>query len=68
MIIQLIVRQIKKISLYKISYFPKLHPDSRTKIKVELDFSNYATKSNLKGAAGIDTSKSDINKFDTEKL
>ena len=65
--------------MYKISYFPKLHPDSRTKIKVELDFSNYATKSNLKGAAGIDTSKfakevnlsnwkSDINKFDTEKL
>ena len=65
--------------MYKISYFPKSHPDSRTKIKVELDFSNYATKSNLKGAAGIDTSKfakevnlsnwkSDINKFDTEKL
>ena len=26
-------------------------------VKIEVDFSNYATKSNLKNATGIDTSK-----------
>ena len=31
----------------------------KTKIKIELDLSNYATKSNLKIAATVDTSKFD---------
>ena len=46
-IILLIVRLIKKI-LYKMSHFPEPHTQSRNKIKVELDLSNYATKSDLK--------------------
>ena len=37
---------IKKILLYKISYFPE--PYTRGEKKVELDLSNYATKSDLK--------------------
>ena len=36
-------------------YFPK--PDSlRANVKVELDLSSYATKTDLKNATGIDTS------------
>ena len=35
------------------SYFPEPCPRSRKKIKVELDLSNYATKSDLKGTTGI---------------
>ena len=35
-------------------YFPK--PKSlETNVKVELDLSNYATKSDLKNATGVDT-------------
>ena len=37
-------------------YFPELKSFGRGK-KVELDFSNYATKTNSKYAAGVDTSK-----------
>ena len=37
------------------SYFPEpVH--SKNKIKVELDLANYATKSDLKKATGVDTS------------
>ena len=39
------------------SYFPELHALSKNKIKVELDLSNYATKSNLKNATGVDKLK-----------
>ena len=36
-------------------YFPK--PDSlRANVKVELDLSSYATKTDLRNATGIDTS------------
>ena len=35
-------------------FFPE--PKPLGKVKVELDFSNYATKTDLKNAAGIDTS------------
>ena len=38
------------------TYFPEPYPRSK-KIKVELDFSNYATKSDLKNEISIDTSK-----------
>ena len=35
-------------------YFPE--PNSLGKVKVELDLSNYAAKTNLKNATGINTS------------
>ena len=54
-IIHLIVRLIKKTLLYKKKYFLE-SAHSESKIKVEL--SNYAPKSNLRNAAGLDTSDS----------
>ena len=61
------------------SYFPEPFSRNKNKIKVELDFSNYATKSDLKGATDINTSKfakksnfaklkSDVDDFDIDKL
>ena len=58
-------------------YFPE--PKSLGKVKVELDLSNYATKTDLKNATGIDTSsfakkvdlaslKSNVGKLDIDKL
>ena len=47
----------KKISLYKIRYFPEPYSHNKNKIKVKLDLSNYATKSDLKWPTSIDTSK-----------
>ena len=52
---------------------------SRGKLKVELDLSNYATKTDLKNITGVDTSKfakkvglanlkSEVNKIDIDKL
>ena len=39
------------------SYFPEPHTHSKKKkIETELDFSNYATKSDLKNATGVETS------------
>ena len=38
------------------SYFLATHTLCKNKIEIELDLSNYATKSNLKNAAGVDTS------------
>ena len=52
----LTVALIRKISLYKMSYFPKPYTRSKNKIKVELDLSNYATKCDSKNAAGVDAS------------
>ena len=59
-------------------YFPKRKPLGAN-VKVELDLSNYATKTDLKNAAGVDTSsfakkadlanlKSDVDKLDIDKL
>ena len=39
---------IKKIDLCKISYFREPHTHKKHKSDVELDLSNYSTKSNLK--------------------
>ena len=39
------------------SYFPEPCSDNKNKIKLKLDLSNYATKSDLKGVPGIDTQK-----------
>ena len=59
-------------------YFPK--PNSLgTSVKFDLDLSNYATKTDLKNATGVDTSsfakitdlansKSDVDKLDIDKL
>ena len=58
MIIHLIVGLIKTI--YKRSYFSEQNTLSKNKIKVELDLSSYATKSDLKNATGVDTSKFSI--------
>ena len=57
--------------------FPE--PKSIEKVKVELDWSNYATKTDFKNATGIDTLsvpkkinlarlKSNVNKLDIDKL
>ena len=56
MIILLTVGLIKKISLYKMSYFIKSYTLNKNKIKVEFDFFNYSTKFDLKNAAGVDIS------------
>ena len=46
---------MKKI-LFKMSqYFPKPYRSFRGNVKVELDFSSYATKAELKNATGVDT-------------
>ena len=39
------------------SYFPESYDHRKNTRKFELNLSNYITKSNLKRAAGIDTSK-----------
>ena len=39
------------------SYFPELYARRKNKIKVQVDLSNYATKSDLKSATHVDTSK-----------
>ena len=62
-----------------IQYFPQLYECSCRNIKVELDISKYATKANLKGAAGVNTSnlarqsdltssKPEVDKKDLDKL
>ena len=78
MTIHVIVGLMKKILLYKISYFPEPIL-SKNEIKFELNFSNYATKSDLKRTAGVGTSKcakninlaslkSEADKLDIDKL
>ena len=46
-IIYLIIGLIKNILLYKLSYFPEPYICSKRKTKVELDLTNYETKSDL---------------------
>ena len=41
----------------KMSYYPESDSHNRSKIKVELDFSNFATKSEVKKATGVLASK-----------
>ena len=66
MINHLIVGLIKKILLYKMSCFPEPYTDSKSKIKVEIDLPNYAIKSKLKNATGVDTSDlADLSSFKT---
>ena len=44
---------MKKISLYKMSYYPGPSSHRRNKIKVELDLSNYATMYDVKIAVSV---------------
>ena len=61
------------------SYIREPYTGSKNKIKVELDLSNYATKSDVKNTMGLDTSKfakkanlaslkSEIDKLDVDQL
>ena len=52
----LTVGLIKKILLYKLSYLPETRARNKNRIKVELELSNYAAKSDLKKALDVDTS------------
>ena len=69
---------IKEILLGKLSYFPEPRTN-KIKTKAELGLSNYATKSHLKNATGVDTSqfaknadlaglKSEADKLDVDEL
>ena len=60
-------------------YFPKPYDRFNRNVKLKLDLSNFATKADLKGAAGGDTSKlaaksdsasvkAEIDKVDVDKL
>ena len=55
-IIRLIAIQVKNISFYKMNHYTEPDSQGRNKIKVQLDLSNYATKSEVKKATGVDTS------------
>ena len=67
MIILLLDGLIKKI-LSKINqYFPKPYKNFRGNINVKVGLSNYAAKSDLKNATGVDTSKL-AEKFDLASL
>ena len=61
------------------SYFPEPHIHRKKKTAVELNFSDYATKSELKNAEVVDTSdfakktdlansKSDVDKLEIDKF
>ena len=56
-IIHLIAGLIKKILHNMSQYFPKPYNRFGGNVKAELDLSNYAIKTDLKGATGIDTSR-----------
>ena len=67
------------ITLWQISYYPEPDSHSRNNIKFEIDLSNYATKSEVLKAAGVDTPdfakkadltglKSGVDKLDVDKL
>ena len=78
MIIHLIAGLMKKT--YKISQcFPKPYETFGGDINVKVDLSNYATKTDLKNATGIDTSnlalksnlaklKAEVDEIDVDKL
>ena len=60
-------------------YYPKLYKPSGRGIKVKVDFSSYATKSDIKNISHVDTSsfalktnlanlKTEVDKLDIDKL
>ena len=67
------------LSKLSMSYFSEPNSHIRDKVKVVLDFSNYAPKKELDHATGVDTSdlaaekdftalKAEVDKLDTNKL
>ena len=79
MIILLIVGLIKKILYKMIQYFLKPYRSFGGNINFSADLSNYATKTDLKNATGVDTSKlaaksdlaslkAEVDKIDVGKL
>ena len=73
------VRLIKRILLYKMSYFPEPYAHSQNKITVELYLSNSAAEFDLKSATSVDNSdfagkfclaalKSNVENIDVNKL
>ena len=78
-LIRLILGLIEK-TLYKmIQYFPKLFKNFGGNINVKLNLTNYATKTDLKNIANVDTSnfalktnlaslKIEVDKLNTDKL
>ena len=66
---------IKKTLLKISQYFPKPYDRFGENVKVELHLSNYATKADLKGATGVDTSNlalepnlAEVDELDADKL
>ena len=51
----------------KMSYFPDSYSHSKKKMKFKLDLSNHATKSDLKNATGVNSSKL-VDELDIDKL
>ena len=71
------IKNYKRV-YYKMSYYPS-YKSSSNSIKVELDLSNYATKTDLNNVTHVDTSsfasktnlaalKTEVNKLDIDKL
>ena len=72
------MRENYKRVYYKMSYYPS-YKSSSNNIKVELDLTNYATKTNLKNIAHVDVGsfasktnlaalKTEVDKIDVDKL
>ena len=79
LIVGLIKRMLKIEKYTMIQYFPKQYQPFVGDINVKVDLSNYATKTDLKEATGIDTSnfviksnlsslKTGADKIDVDKL
>ena len=81
MIVHLIAGLIKKsiLSQYLSQYFPKLYEPFGGEINVKVNFSNYATKTDLKNVTHVDVSsfalkskldslKTEVDKLDIDKL
>ena len=64
--IHLVVGLIKKILLYKNELFC-IYVHSKNKIEIELNLSNYATKSDLNNASDMDTSQFANLKLEADK-
>ena len=71
------IKNYKRV-YYKISYYPP-YKSSSNNVKVELDLTNYATKTDLKNITHVDVSsfasktnlavlKTEVDKIDTDKL
>ena len=58
-IICLMAGLVNKISLYILEFYHKPDSCGRNKIKVELDLSNYAIKSDIRNATSVEFAKKD---------